>query len=91
MVIQMHHGGFNMIFLLQVLKILTEEQRLDLKSFLLDLDDGFTIEDVVDSLPDFLFNHFGIDVEMRPREIESLVKCLHNGSASSAFNIVEIN
>lgn len=78
-----------MIALLQIIKLLNSEDQIALKSFLLDLDDGFTVEDVVDSLEDFLFNHFSISIELREREKESLVKIIKNGSAKSAFNMME--
>lgn len=47
-------------------------------------------EDQVEDLPDFLFNHFHIQVELTEIQKSMLVRILTNGSWKSAFKIADV-
>lgn len=79
-----------MIALMQLLKILDEQQRELLKEYLLDLDEGITAQDAVDNLEMFLWDQCQIDLSLRDREKESLVRIIENGSAASAFSLAGV-
>jgi hypothetical protein len=79
---------------MQVLKLLSTEQRDIIYRYFLSsamaIDEGeSTPLDEADMLSDFIFNHFGIDIEFSDSQIESLARVIGNGSFKSAFNVVK--
>ena len=78
-----------MIALLQLLKFLDVQQRLAVRELLLDLDEGITAEDAVDMLPQLLVE-WDIELELSTTHREQLLRVLNNGSALSAFRLMEV-
>jgi hypothetical protein len=79
-----------MIALLQLIKLLNEEQREMLKEFLLDPDEGFGAYELAGSLEYFFHAHFEIDIELTDAQKLSIMRVIANGSAKSAFNVMEM-
>lgn len=83
-----------MILLIQLLKFLENNKKAKImlqayfESSIADVDFGeMSFDDIAEQLPEFLANHLGIELEMKEREKESLVKILKNGTWKSAFAI----
>lgn len=84
-----------MLSLLQIIKLLDkqgiEALRMYFEMGLVDVKEGHsTIENEVEQLKDFLFNHSGLDIEFTDSQLESLERVLENGSFRSAFNLAEL-
>ena len=79
-----------MIFLMQILNLLNQEQKDLLLDFYQDPDEGFGPDELADSTPDLLANHFGIVIEMTNSQRETLARVIENGSYKSAFNLAGI-
>ena len=77
-----------MLTLMQLLKILSPFDRELLKAYFADIDKS-NVKEEIDLLSDFLFNHCRINVELRDREKESLVRIVMNGTWKSAFTVAD--
>ena len=79
-----------MITLLQLIKLLNEEQREAFKEFLLEPDEGFGAYELTEALEYFFHVFFEIDIELTDVQKDSIMRVIGNGSAKSAFNIMEV-
>jgi hypothetical protein len=91
---QDNNKGDNMIYLMQVLKMLNKTQRKQFVELFSDLD--YELDDMgwrgneTDLINDMLFNHFGLSIE-DSRQLQMLTdSILKKGNLEAAHNVVNM-
>lgn len=74
--------------LMQILVLLTAEQREEFRDYFEDIGIDFSIEEEVNNIPVYLYNHYGIHVELSKFQLESIHRIVKNGSWVAAFNLM---
>ena len=91
---QHNNNGGNMIYLMQILKMLNKTQRKQFVELFSDLD--YELDDMgwrgneTDLINDMLFNHFGLSIE-DSRQLQMLTdSILKKGNLEAAHNVVNM-